>query len=609
MLDYWGDGLSRGDEVNRRGKGSSILFGMVGLAILAPVSLTVAVPTVAASTSSLDSKLAYLGTPTFFNSSSAVVPGRAVSLHWNGGSTSLLGSGVHLIVTSSVPNFSSSSVAKWPANMSPAPKWNGTGWETTATAMSVSIPTTATAGAEYQVSMQACTTKTYCTPPKSTSLVVPPAPTTWTMKPYDDDYSKPATFSVPRFTQPFAITFLSSDNSIWNAAEYSHDVLGIPSSAKKAQVIPVTAPAGSQPIFQGPFSACNSTKCIRSSTSALSEQVTTSNGWVWLTFGGWRVYANGQRDSGKNQGSGQPEATKQKKMPANNSEVVAFNPATKRFCTYLVPGNNTQVAGIAAVGSPQTTQIWFVASDGPGGEGSLDEFDPSTIGGGCDGKTDKAYELPASVKRLTWPSSGAQWPAQIAVDPSSPTVWISNFNPYSKGNTAYSGIDRVDVSDPAHPTFVKRFLYPTTNLSSFFGAKPWDIVAPPDSDYIYAADNGDAEIVRINKVTNQLQEVPIPLTTDLENVFGLAISSGKLYFTLANDYTLKFGTGSSFGYLDLSSWPADGPPTSGVIYAGLPRVTDARSTADYRAIAVGPTGQVALTDLHGLIRLTPKSSQ
>ena len=549
--------------------------------------------------------MAYLGSPVFYDSSFAVIPGSTVSLHWSGGSPSLVGSGVHFIVTSSVPSFSSSSVVNWPAHTSPAPKWTGTGWVTTATAVSVAIPAPAAPGTEYQVAIQACA-PTYCTTPKSTSLNVPPSPTTWTMQPYGTAFSKAATFGVPALVSPFAITFMSSDNSIWNASEFSHDVIGIPSTAKKAQVFPVTSPAGAQSIFQAPFTKCSATKCSRSSSSALSEQVTTSNGWVWMTFGGWRVYANGQRDAGK--GGGQPKAVTQQKMPPNHSEVVAFDPATKRFCTYLVPGNNTQVAGIAAVGTPLHTQIWFVASDGPSGEGSLDEFNPSTIGGGCNGRTDRDYELPASVKRLSWPSSGAQWPAQLAVDPSSTTVWISNFNPYTVNGTVYSGVDRVDISDPAHPRFVQRYLYPTVNLSSFFGAKPWDIVAPPNSDYVYAADNGDAEIVRINKVTNQLQEVPIPLTTDLENVFGLAISSGRLYFTLANDYTLSFGKGSAFGYLDLSSWPADGSPTTGVIYTGLPHLTDPRSTADYRAIAAGPTGQVALTDLHGLIRLTPKSS-
>jgi hypothetical protein len=88
----------------------------------------------------------------------------------------------------------------------------------------------------------------------------------------------------------------------------------------------------------------------------------------------------------------------------------------------------------------------------------------------------------------------------------------------------------------------------------------------------------------------------------------LAISSGRLYFTLADDYDeneLKFGAASTFGYINLSSWPDDGPPAHGVIYTGLNPVTDPRPWANYRAIAVGPTGQVALTDNYGTVRLTP----
>jgi hypothetical protein len=139
-----------------------------------------------------------------------------------------------------------------------------------------------------------------------------------------------------------------------------------------------------------------------------------------------------------------------------------------------------------------------------------------------------------------------------------------------------AGSNLVDVSDPAHPTFVHRYVYPTAIVSTYFGgrAKPWDLVAPPkfNSDYVYAIDNGDAEIVRIDKVTNQLQELPILLTTDLENAFGLAISSGRLYFALADEYSpkqLPFGAASTFGYVDLSSWTADAPPESGIIYTGL----------------------------------------
>ena len=183
--------------------------------------------------------------------------------------------------------------------------------------------------------------------------------------------------------------------------------------------------------------------------------MTASGTWIWATFGGWRVYSNGQRDTGSDSGG---QASVAHNLPVgNHSEVVGFDAATGHFCTYLVPGNNTQVAGVAAVGAAPNTQIWFVASTGPDGEGSLSEFNPSTVGGGCDGQKDSYDELPATVVRLTWPHSGAQWPVQIAADPSSPTLWISNFNPYDVNGTLWSGIDRIDVSNPAQPTFVQRY--------------------------------------------------------------------------------------------------------------------------------------------------------
>jgi hypothetical protein len=153
----------------------------------------------------------------------------------------------------------------------------------------------------------------------------------------------------------------------------------------------------------------------------------------------------------------------------NDSEVVALDPTTGRFCTYLVPGANTQVAGVAVTGASPHINVWFVASYGSSGEGSLDEFNPSTIGRGCNGRTNKYFTLPKSVKRLSWPNSGAQWPEQIAVDRSAQTLWISDFNPYVAHRTIYSGIDRVDIADPTHPTFVQRYLYPTVNISSIFG--------------------------------------------------------------------------------------------------------------------------------------------
>jgi hypothetical protein len=583
---------------------------LVCLTTLPATALAPILTSGAASDTFLDARLTALGNPTFYDSSYAVVPGSTVSLHWGASSTAPLDSGVHVLITSSLPGFSSASVVQWPSDLQSPPQWNGTGWVTTATAMSVSIPSDAAPGTSYQVGIEACTDTKCITPPRTMTLDVP-SPTTWATKPYQADFSGVATFPTPG--QPFATTFMASNDSIWSASEFSHVITEIAPTGRAATVLPVSVPRGAPSAFRKPFANCDATTCQPSSTSALSEQVTTSNnGWAWTTFGGWRVYSNSVRDVGGLDPADRASAPRGQGNPPNRSEVVAFDPVTTRSCTYLVPGNNTQVAGIAAIGAPPHTQIWFVASYGPSGRGSLDEFDPATVGGGCNGRTDQAYVLPPSVVRLSWPKSGAQWPVQIAADPSSPTLWISNFYPYAANGTVYSGIDRVDVSNPAHPRFVRRYLYPAANHYTFFGAKPWDIVAPPNSDYVYATDNGDAEIVRINKVTNQLQEVPIPLTTDLENAFGLAISSGRLYFALADDFDphqYSFGRASTFGYIDLSSWPDDGPPTSGVIYTGLNPVTDPVTAPDawanYRAIAVGPTGQVALTDKFGVVRLTP----
>jgi hypothetical protein len=562
---------------------------VVGLATVLILVAAILIPTVGqASTSSKSRPPRPLSNPRFFDPSFQVTPGSHVSLHWSGQPAPPMPSGVHYVVRASLPDFASTSEVRWPPKTSPSPHWEGTGWSTTAKAMTVTIPVNAAPGTQYTVALVTCDSETCATRSTSAVLTVPAPPSNWVLRPFRSDFRQVATVSTPG--NPFATVFLPSTNSIWTASEFSDDLTEIPTTATMARRWEVTSPAWAPPVFKEPFALCLFGPCRPSSTSALSESITTSNGWVWLTFGGWRWFSGSSFRS----------------LPPNHSEVVAFDPVSDRFCTYLVPGNNNQVAGIASSGVPPDSHIWFVESRGTTGQGSLDGFNPSAIESGCHGRADEAYKLPASVRLLKWSSAEERWPVQIAVDPSSPTLWITDFffSNSAKGKR-HSEIDRVDISDPAHPRIVRRYIYPSTNASSFFGAKPWYIVAPSGSNYVYAIDNGDAEIVRINKVTNQIDEVPVPLTSDAENGFGLAVSSNRLYFTLADDNGHIYGTASTFGYVDLSSWPADGPPTTGVIYTGLPRVTDPGTTANYRAIAVSPSGQIAITDQHAMIRLTP----
>ena len=115
------ESLSRGDEVTCRAKGSPAIVGLVALVVLSSLTITSTIPAGAASKGPLPDRVAYLGSPTFYASSFSVVPGSTVSLHWSGGSTPLIGVGAYFIVTSSVPNFASSTVVTWPAHTSPAP--------------------------------------------------------------------------------------------------------------------------------------------------------------------------------------------------------------------------------------------------------------------------------------------------------------------------------------------------------------------------------------------------------------------------------------------------------------------------------------------------------
>ena len=511
--------------------------------------------------------IAYAGTagsavpagPKFDDSSFEVLPASLVSLHWIDGSGTP--SDRYFLITSTLPRFSSSSVVTWPSGTSPSPEWTGSDWTTTADAMRVAIPGDAAAGTRYTVALATCDSAG-CSTRETMVLTVPPSTASWASRSYRSDYTHLTEFAAPG--EPFATTFLPSDNSSWTASEFSHALTEIKNNGTSADGMEVVTPKGASPIFQKPFTLCGTLPCTPSDTSAESEQVITVGGKIWLTFGGWRW----DRDS----------------TPANHSEVVEFDPTTRKFCTYLVPGNNNEVAGIAATGAGTDTRVWFVESRGAAGHAYLDGFDPSAVGRGCDGHVDEAYELPASVRLLKWPASGGQWPAQVVADPTSPTLWISNFDGYKVGGTMFSDIEQLDISDPAKPTVESRYVIASANSSSLLGPKPWDIVAPAHSNYVYAIDNGDAELVRIDKVTKRIDELSIPLTSDVENAFGLAISSGRLYFTLADDSVHTFDTASTFGYIDLSSWQQGSSHADGVIYTGLPAFTDPGTKADFRVL-------------------------
>jgi hypothetical protein len=81
-----------------------------------------------------------------------------------------------------------------------------------------------------------------------------------------------------------------------------------------------------------------------------------------------------------------------------------------------------------------------------------------------------------------------------------------------------------------------------------------------DQNCAYAVECGDSELVRINKNTDQRDEVGIPMTSDTQQPHSLALSGGKLYFTLSDDDPPSFGAASTFGYVDIAAWEAASAP-------------------------------------------------
>lgn len=370
---------------------------------------------------------------------------------------------------------------------------------------------------------------------------------------------------------PLDVAF-SGGGTVWNSSEFS-DAIG--ESPKRSTLTSIPDPAD---IANQPFASCFSSPCGASSWSALGERVVYANGLVWFTQGGWLGFPGG--------------------TAANHSEIVAYNPKAGAFCTYLVPGNDNEVIGMAVTGRGRRALVWFIESDFEGGHPSIDSFSPTQVGENC--PNDYSLSGSGSFKRIPWPQGDV--PALIAVDPSGTTLWVTDFF----GNT----VEGVDVATGG----ITPHTYPPTNSYSQHGAEPWQVVA--DTSYVYAIDYGDSNLIRINKTNGKIDQVPIPLTSDTEQGYGLALSGGKLFFSLSDDAQPAFGAASTVGYVDISTWESASSacspgvdcapaPTTAVVYTGLSAAADPSTDADFRGIAVSTSGWLAIADLHQVVRLAP----
>jgi hypothetical protein len=514
------------------------------------------------------------------NSSMTVFAGTTASLHW----AQPTHGDFYLFTKASSTyalNFGSSSVVTWP---SPAGgSWSSTygWWSSTANAVSIAIPAGAPAGATFTFDLYTCNlTSDLCSNssggPGMAAVTMTVAGSEWSTEPFSNDY----TDNLARQSGggvPLDVAISPSTDATYDDSEFSNSI-GVAAAGASS----VTMHADQWDINNTPF-ACSGTACNYS--WAGERAVVDSSGLVWITQGGGD--------------SGTPSAP-------NYSEIVAYDPSSGGMCTYGVPGSNTEVTGLVAIGSGSSETIWFGES---GGEAVV-SFKPSQVGENC--STSPYYSLSGHTTSVALPGMLV---AMITADPNGTTLWAT-------GNLA-SSIDRIDTTT-SPPTVTS---YPYSGRNTYgclevYGVVcvpipyPWQVVS--DGTYAYAIDYGDANLVRINEATGHMDETPLPLTSDTEQGYGLTMvtqgSDTRLYFTLSQDPALTstattFGMATTFGWVDLNSWSATSAnPSQGEVYTGLDN-----APSDFRGIASEPSGKLAIADStwsssnpEGIIQLTPK---
>jgi streptogramin lyase len=517
----------------------------------------------------------------------AVIAGTRVAVHWRTAAKE------SFLLTSppptSLPHFGTKTGTTWPTGSNAAYSAKYQWWATTSGAATFAIPATARPGTTYAFQLITCDSSTHlCSNSSggdghaSITMVVAAG---WRTTPFTTAFPK-VQVATQTGGAPLDVTF-TSDGTIWNSSEFSSSLGETPASESRQTLFPDPTDLSSKP-----FAKCSATlspRCQASATSALGERAISVSGRIWFTQGGWQFYTC-------TVGHSQPTC------PANHSEVVSFDPTTKKFCTYAVPGNDNEVVGLASTRTASATTIWYVETNVESGQPYLDSFNPALVGDGCPGTSTESYALAGEITQIKWP--GNVEPAQIAVDPDGQYLWITNFWGLS--------ISRVDISTGAITRY--RLAADGSRANSLFGPEPWQVTS--DAGYVYAIDYGDSNLVRINEETGQIDQVKIPLTSDAESGYGVALSGGRLYFSLADDGQPKYGAASAIGYVNIAAWESASAkcapgvdcvpaPTAAVLYSGLSAKTDPTTDADFRGIAAGPGGVVAVADLHKVVRLTP----
>jgi hypothetical protein len=540
-----------------------------------------------------------------------VFPG-TFGLHWE---NETVGNVSSYELTSNLPNFGTEDTI-WQANSGAT--WNGSMWTVPASVLSVEVTIPIVApGTQYTVSLNSCNSAGCSTANTATLTVTaagyngptPQGQATWQTRWTAQDFSQLT--SGPKVSGNLLDTAIGSDGTVWATQEFSSTLYKLVGGTFSSHTDTTFASSS-------PFAKCTNPDCTTfgsSSTSALAERLTVdANGVVWFTLGGWLLL---------------PASAGVK----NRSEVASFNPATHRFCSYQLPAQpnsqsslfDNEIIGAATTGSGVDTTVWVVESTPHGQQGVggyLDAFQPNLVNGNTCGslqKSDQAYKLATDQLNEQIPLPlvpGIGGPAMLVLDPTTnqacPTFWISDYGATALEQVQTPGIGTgcpvsasttVDTWSSANPW--SRY-YPPLDVTYGF-AVPWEVAT--DGRYIYTIGYGDSQVVRFDaqNPTNPPVTLQLPVFSDTQEGYGLAVNNGRLYFTLADDggkNTWTFGSFSTFGYVDLNSWNNTSTP-QGVIYDDLAGRIDGPNFSDFRGIAVAPNGSVAIADFYNIVELSP----
>lgn len=436
---------------------------------------------------------------------------------------------------------------------------------------------------------------------------------TWDVRSWKQDFTA-TTYEVdsrPALGEPLDVTF-DGKGHIWVLGEFSGAVGEAYDSTLTVHQVPLRHYwDGGLAQRVEPFTLSFAGKAIRSSKTALAENIIWNGERIWFTQGG----TLGEYD-------------------ANHSRVISFDPSStndpttlpdERFCAIHVPGNNNAVIGVAW--DSQRQRIWITLVNGPDGNPAIAWFKPAEFTGSCNNllnyRSSAAVQAVSDANRcstreqdgcihfqsLPKTSHGKKpLPAHLEVGPHG-YVWFTDFTGHVLGRYSVDAVDFDYFPMPNHAA-----------INSLFLGFPWQLRVGADA--VYIGEFGDVDLVRFDKnhpapedcmaplegENPCMSQLHLPMSWQGMRLHSIALHGDRLWFTLSNAARdPKRPMASTFGYIDVDSWASGAP--HGVLYTGLSSLVSLPAGAhhSFRGIAVSSQGDIALANMYGgVIHLEPK---